>query len=133
MLNGDTVPLWQAALREDSEVACCPRPPSPPGPPTIQAHTFNGFGYLMVDPGDFVIASQSNMAFQFRTFDPDAILFLLESSVNLESYYGIFLQGGFPVFALQGDETVGGAQTVYGSRIVNDGQWYQVRDYSNDY
>ena len=126
--NGDQVPIWQQTLSAESTAHCCPRPPALPRPPTINAVDFKGFGYVQIDRGQFIIEQQGQITLQFRTFDPNAVLVLVDDQLT-NAYYGLYLNDGHVQLDILSDGDVISTNmhtTVTSVRKYNDGQWYKV-------
>ncbi len=117
--------LWSTAVNTKTSVKCCVRPPSPPTSFTPLSNTisFDGFGYLWISNHNFSFVDNSHASFEMRTFDDEAVLFLL-STEGPRQYYGVFMKNGKVIFEY-GIE--GSRVTLESARTYNDGEWYQVR------
>ena len=126
--NGDQLPIWQRTLSVESTARCCPKPPALPTPSTINAVDFKGFGYVQIDRGQFVIEQQGQITLQFRTFDPNAVLVLVDDQLTT-AYYGLYLSDGYVQLDILSDSntvTTNMRTIVRSVRKYNDGQWYKV-------
>lgn len=123
--NGLNLLIWQKLLSVDSTASCCARPPASPVPPSIDAVCFYGFGFMTVQmDAEFSVVTSAEMSIQFRTFSPNAVIFVVDSP-NTEAYYGLYVVNGQVVMVVSS----GGYGTdllLSSGRIYNDGEWYQV-------
>ena len=121
--NRERVNLWRRVLQSQPTARCCMKPPGPPQPPTIDAVSFTGFGYLLSTKRLLLaLGAQSHVSLQFRTFQKNAVILLIDT-LHGDSYYGIFLEVGQVVFAIR---SKGQVVMLKSARHCSDGLWHEV-------
>jgi hypothetical protein len=125
MYNGLSIPIWQQLLQTTSTASCCARPAESPVPQIIAAVCFYGFGYLTLQmDADFSVVTSNEMTIQFRTYAPNAVIFLVDKA-GTEAYYGLYIVNGQAVLVISSGG-YGSDVLLSSGRIYNDGKWYQV-------
>ena len=122
--NRERVNLWKKVLRSQPTAKCCMKPPKSTKPETIDAVSFNGFGFLLSRKRLLMTSgAKSHVSLQFRTFQAHAVLLLVDT-LHDDSYYGLFLDVGSVLFAIR---SKGQSVMLRSSRTYDDGRWHEVR------
>lgn len=122
--NGGDVEIWQESINAGNTPQCCRTPT--PTPPTLGAGvSFDGFGQLVLNAGLLNITDVPlTITFKFRTFNPNAYLFLVARD-SVPVMFGIYLSNGYIVLEIG---TVGAPQNrIQTTNKFNTGDWFQVR------
>jgi len=121
--NKERVNLWRRVLQTQPTARCCMKPPVPPQPPTTDAVSFTGFGFLLSSKRLLqALGVQSHVSLQFRTFLKNAVILLVDTRHG-DSYYGMFLEAGKVVFEIRSE---GRVVTLKSSGSYSDGTWHEV-------
>ena len=122
--NRERVNLWKKVLWSQPTAKCCMKPSEYTKPETIDAVSFNGFGFFLSTKRLLMMSgTKSHVSLQFRTFQKDAVLLLVDT-LHDDSYYGIFLDVGSVLFAIR---TKGQSVMLRSSRTYDNGRWHEVR------
>ncbi|XP_071118584.1 laminin subunit beta-1-like [Haliotis cracherodii] len=121
--NGGDVEIWQESINAGNTPQCC-RTPTPTTPTLGAGVSFDGFGQLVLNAGLLNITDVPlNITLKFRTFNPNAYLFLLARD-SVPVTFGIYLSNGYIVLEIG---TVGDPQNrIQTTNKFNTGDWFQV-------
>ncbi|CAH1795786.1 unnamed protein product, partial [Owenia fusiformis] len=119
--DNQPIQIWQDQI-EQGRAGCCARPPANTPVTLTTGVSFDGFGYMKINPFNFAVIYQSTFTLHFRTFNKYAVI-LLANKQGIAEYYGLYIRDGSLEFEYG---TSANHNTITLTHPVNDGTWYKV-------